>query len=134
MIVSHLSPHHINILLRNTTIPDPEQIIPGESFNNYIITFDKKGNLKAHLSQLNKFIAGLTCIHCAINNMVTRVYKTMTVKYYSGIFDSSVIKFIKSSRGVTSLSLDREIEHFAVTVQCDATWYILYPISSILIR
>ncbi|KIM73984.1 hypothetical protein PILCRDRAFT_14798 [Piloderma croceum F 1598] len=99
-----------------------QQNIPGEILNNYIVAFDKKGDLKAHLLQLNKFIAGPTCIHCAINNKVTRVYDTMTVKYYSGIFDSSVIKFIKSSKGVTCLSLDREIEHFAVTVQCDATW------------
>jgi hypothetical protein len=57
----------------------------------------------------------------------------MAVKYYFGIFDARVIEYIKSSRGVISLSLDREIEHFAVTVQKDATWYILDPRSSMLV-
>ena len=132
MIVSNLSPHRSDIFLGNTTIPDLEQILPDE--NNYTVAFDKQSDLKEHLVQLNKFIAGhTTCIDCAIDNKVTRICDTMAVKYYFGIFDARVIEYIKSSRGVISLSLDREIEHFAVTVRKDATWYILDPRSSMLV-
>ena len=112
----------------NTTIPDPEPIPPDEIPNNYIVALNMKSDLKEHISQLNKFIAGHTSyMDRAIDNKVTGIHDTMTAKYYLGIFDTRVIEFIKSSEGVASVSLDREIEPFAVTVQKDATWYILDP-------